>query len=1006
MSIMRNVDTATASGGADAPTGARPLLAGGKYALWSAKGISSIGTINVTTLYQPGKLKCTIEEINKYRWDVLGLAETHWTGSGEFETEGIMVLFSGRDDNIHREGVAIMLNKRAKKTYIEHKAVSSRIISVRMKGQHKNVKIIQVYAPDTSHTDEDVENFYEQLEEEIRSTKESDMLIVMGDFNSKIGEDNHGYEDIMGKFGCGTRNEHGEKMLEFCQRNELFITNTQFFHRKNHRHTWTHPTQIYKNCIDYVLVKKRWKSSFHNTKVMHSADFGTSHELVLSNIKIKFKSKKQKPFNEPRFNVEKLREDSVREEYKITIGGKFAALMDLECNTNELWTLGKDILVESAENLLGTKRKIKQIWMTQEVLQKCDERRDAKRKKRDNPTTENKDTYRRLCREVENKCKQAKREWVEQKCNVCEESFRKGNSKELFKTVKELTRKWKPETAIVRNEQGQKVSEQGEVKRIWKKHFEGIMTGSNEQVDPLQYPEIAAQTEEVSTPEIMTSEIEKQIRTLAPGKAPGGDGISQELLKAGDEAVAKWITKLCQRILDGEDIPKDWLHGTIIPIHKKGDHTSCSNYRPINLMSHGYKIMAKWIHDRIKNRLDEVMGEEQAGFRTGRGTADQVFTLAQIIEKTWEYDIDLYAVFIDFKQAFDSVWREGMIQVLKHYGFEKQIVDIIERLYNETVAEVKKGSIITDTFKTERGIIQGCPLSPQLFNLLLEKVMELSLGDFEGGIMIDGVTITNLRYADDIVLLGKTQEEVRRMTELVEEHCKRYKLNINVNKTKVMKVGREQEQVIIDLEAGRLEQVEEFKYLGVSFTKTGDTARAIQERIKLGYAAMNRLTKIWKENTISRSLKIRLFNAIVVPTVLYGAESWVIKQKERKKLLGFEMKCLRRICNVRWQQMISNERIREMTGTRCTIEDRVRDIQLRWFGHVERMSSERWPRKVMYHRMHGKRPRARPRTTWLKTIKDDNMRWQDMTELARDRQRWEQYRHQRKDPTWPQPEGN
>ena len=90
----------------------------------------------------------------------------------------------------------------------------------------------------------------------------------------------------------------------------------------------------------------------------------------------------------------------------------------------------------------------------------------------------------------------------------------------------------------------------------------------------------------------------------------------------------------------------------------------------------------------------------------------------------------------------------------------------------------------------------------------------------------------------------------------------------------------------------------------------------------------------------------------------------------------------------------------------CTIVDRARDTQLRWFGHVERMSNERWPRKVMYKRMHGKRPPGRPRTTWLKALKDNNMRWQDMVELARDKRQWEQYRHQRTDPTWLRPEGN
>ena len=813
MSIYRNANRATASGATDAPPGAGPLLDGEKYALLSAKLISSVGTVNVTTLYRPGKMKCTIEEINRFRWDVLGLAETHWTGSGEFETEGIKVIFSGREDGVHREGVAMMLNKKAKSTYMEHRAVSSRIISVRMRGHHRNVKIIQVYAPDTSHPDQEVLDFYEQLEEEMNNSKDGDMLIVMGDFNSKIGEDNGGYEDIMGGFGCGTRNERGELMLDFCQRNEMFITNTQFFHRRNHRHTWTHPNQINKNCIDFILVKKRWRSAFRNTKVMHSADFGTSHELVMSNVKIKFKKNKQNSTCAPRINVEKLRDSRTRDEFKITVGGRFAALLETDCDTEELWTAGRDILKNTAEGILGTRRRKKQMWMIDYVLQKCEERRAAKRRKNANPSLENKETYRQCCREVESKCKQAKREWIEAKCDICEESFNNGHSRELYKTVKELTRKWKPETAIVRNKQGQKVSELGEVKKIWKEHFEDIMTSDNGRINLQQYPEIEAHGLEEGTPRIMEHEIEKQIKSLAKGKAPGIDNIQQELLEAGDEHVVRWMTKLAQRVLEGEEIPKDWLHGIIIPIHKKGDHTLCSNYRPINLLSHSYKVVTKWIHERMKIRLSEVLGEEQAGFRAGRGTIDQVFTLAQIIEKSWEYNSSLYAVFIDFKQAFDSVWREGMLQTLRHYGFERELVNLIERMYEKASAAVRKGQVMTDSFNTKRGIIQGCPLSPQLFNVFLEKVMEQALGNFDGGIFIDGERVSNLRYADDIVLVGRTAEEVRGMTGLVEEHCKRYHLKINRSKTKTMRVGRGQEQVIINVEEGALEQVEEFKYL-------------------------------------------------------------------------------------------------------------------------------------------------------------------------------------------------
>ena len=130
---------ATAYGVTDAQQDPRPQVGCGKWALWSAKGLTSVGAINVTTLYAPGRLQCVIQEINRYRWDVLGVSETHWVGEGEMVSDGIKILYSGRMDNIHRQGVALFLGPSAQNAYKEHNCVSPRIVSVTLNGVHKNV---------------------------------------------------------------------------------------------------------------------------------------------------------------------------------------------------------------------------------------------------------------------------------------------------------------------------------------------------------------------------------------------------------------------------------------------------------------------------------------------------------------------------------------------------------------------------------------------------------------------------------------------------------------------------------------------------------------------------------------------------------------------------------------------------------------------------------------------------------------------------------------------------
>ncbi|XP_068245387.1 craniofacial development protein 2-like [Palaemon carinicauda] len=150
------------------------------------------------------------------------------------------------------------------------------------------------------------------LEEEIDTTKTGDVVMVIGDFNSKIGNDRGGYEDVMGEFGLGERNEKRQRMMEFGQGKQLCITNNYFYHREQQRYTWRHPDGIQRNCIDYILINKRWKTSVMGTKVMRRADFGTSHELLFLNIRIKFRTDRGRNQEIVTYNLDKLKNEEVK----------------------------------------------------------------------------------------------------------------------------------------------------------------------------------------------------------------------------------------------------------------------------------------------------------------------------------------------------------------------------------------------------------------------------------------------------------------------------------------------------------------------------------------------------------------------------------------------------------------------------------------------------------------------------------------------------------------------
>ena len=115
--------------------------------------------------------------------------------------------------------------------------------------------LIQVYATTTTHSEEVIENFYNNLQAVIDSIK-TDLWLVMGDFNSKVG-DQADMECGLGAFGLGSRNQSGDKLTEFYRANELILTNTSFQHPKRRRYTWISPDSITRNQIDYIAIPKK-----------------------------------------------------------------------------------------------------------------------------------------------------------------------------------------------------------------------------------------------------------------------------------------------------------------------------------------------------------------------------------------------------------------------------------------------------------------------------------------------------------------------------------------------------------------------------------------------------------------------------------------------------------------------------------------------------------------------------------------------------------------------------
>ena len=129
------------------------------------------------------------------------------------------------------------------------------MISVHFQGKPFNITVTQVYALTSNAEETEVEQFYEDLQDLLELTPKTDVLFIIGDWNAKVGsQDTPG---VTGKFGLGVQNEAGQRLIEFCQQNELVIVNTLFQQHKRKLYTWTSPDGQHQNQIDYILCSQR-----------------------------------------------------------------------------------------------------------------------------------------------------------------------------------------------------------------------------------------------------------------------------------------------------------------------------------------------------------------------------------------------------------------------------------------------------------------------------------------------------------------------------------------------------------------------------------------------------------------------------------------------------------------------------------------------------------------------------------------------------------------------------
>ena len=441
-------------------------------------------------------------------------------------------------------------------------------------------------------------------------------------------------------------------------------------------------------------------------------------------------------------------------------------------------------------------------------------------------------------------------------------------------------------------------------------HFKNINSDSNHDNDFEFFNDQAMQNEfnDYLNSPISEDDVIKGIKNLKNNKAPSPtDNILNEYIKSTKYILMPFYTKLFNCVFESGIIPDSWTAGTILPIYKnKGDSSDPSNYRPITILSNLGKLFTSILNNRLTKYLDSsgLLAENQAGFRSGYSCSDHILTLHLLIDIMKKKNKKLFCAFIDFSQAFDKVWRVGLWHKLLQNHINGKFYSIITNMYNNIKSCVSHDGNKSEFFPSETGVRQGENLSPALFSMFLNDLESSLLGNGSVGVELkDSSNILWLKlllllYADDTIIISDNDRDFQKSLDAFHSYCVEWKLNVNINKTKVVVFGANNlNNFNFTIGQHSIDIVKSYHYLGLTFSSNGSFKKARQRIAEQGSKAMYLLLSKAYNADLPIDLILKLFDHTVQPILLYGSE-----------IFGFE--------NIELIEKVHSEFLRKITRCR------------------------------------------------------------------------------------------
>ena len=847
------------------------------------------------------KMESLQDKLDEVCPTLIGITESHLLEEEDVKFDGYAEPFRNDRDNLGG-GIVIAVRKEIKDicTVVEKWRDVGESLWIAIDNGKVKIRVGVVYAPQESRTTaESLKTFYEHISEQVQQARErKQRVLIMGDFNGKIGEEVKGNRP--------EKTKGGRLLLKMAKQEKLIILNTTEICEG----LWTRTEGESRSVIDYILTDDESVEGVQSMMVDENKELSpvgyvenkmtySDHNVLLASMDwIMMEEKQQKDMGREIITSKGM--ENIRLEMKEK---RISDVLQREGNITQIYK--------------GWKEKVSEIWKKNTTrVKKKNPRKNIKRiiqikkqLKKDSKKVNN--SKRRIIvgriKLLDEQIDKERKQQFQNKIGKVVSKLRteKGiNGPNMWEVVSKLKRRRPSPPTAIKDKKGNILEDPEQIKARYLEHFSELLSPAaatteqekqQEDLVNLASQSILDMAKQQPTQLTTIKEVEDAMKKLKRKKAKDSGGWSNEMILDGGEEMTKSVHILLNKIETERMVPDDWKAVLIKTIGKPGSVLEMNNKRGLFLT----EVLSKLYEQILKSRNEDQVRDFVSPFQTGgvkeRATVDNHIIFSEMIRNNKKLGRKTYVVFGDAVKCFDKLWLKDSLLELYKAGCNLQDIEMIYRLNEDTNIVVETPFGKTDQANDGEVVKQGTVLGPQLCCVETDQINKI--GESQDT-MLGDQTVAILIFVDDVMKAG-TANDVRKAIRNFAEMEKLKKFTYGLKKTNymILRTGREKDEIVVEsVKNGVVQEVSEYKYLGLWVNRDGNLMLHLDKKggqITGQVSALKSLASYHNVGSEFVKLRLKLYELCLVPSILYNLEGWnKLTKAELKKLESIQHRTL------------------------------------------------------------------------------------------------------------------